>query len=104
MTSRVGATYTSRRAYDELAGALGPGINGPFTIVVARAPHGAAELGRDHALLDVENAEFAYRGAVLRTGLDVTTPRWVRVEIPVPSRPTWRHRFSSINSSPQASR
>lgn len=31
------AHYTSRRAYDEMARGFGAGINGPFTIVVARA-------------------------------------------------------------------
>lgn len=31
------ANYTSRQAYDTMARGFGPGVNGPFTIVIARA-------------------------------------------------------------------
>jgi RND superfamily putative drug exporter len=35
------SSYTSQRAYNELAAAFGSGINGPFTIVISRGHHAA---------------------------------------------------------------
>jgi RND superfamily putative drug exporter len=61
------AHYTSRQAYDELAGGFGPGINGPLTIVVARSTRSST----------LTSAETSLGAALARTPdvASVSTPR-----------------------------